>query len=137
MRLALRGHDVPARASPRRSVAHGRVLGGPDRCWRAARQIVRWLAVCALHRCTEGGQSPRAVRIEIVTAAGAAHAAVARLTSPYEFALLRALTARWDAAGARDPTDPPARVGVVLESLCDSDGASLFEPDRASGACTG
>ena len=33
VRLALRGADVPARVSRRRSVAHGRVLTARDRCW--------------------------------------------------------------------------------------------------------
>ena len=51
VRLDLQGEDVPARVSRRRSVAHGRVLTGRDRCWREARRIVRWLGVCALHRC--------------------------------------------------------------------------------------
>ena len=37
--------------------------------------------------------------------------------------------ALWDAAGAPGPADPPARVAVVLEALCDSDAPSLFEPD--------
>ena len=55
VRLALQGEDVPARVSPRQTVSHGRVLTGRDRHWREARRIVRWLAVCALHRCAEGG----------------------------------------------------------------------------------
>ena len=70
VRLALRDEDVPARVTQRRSVAHGRVLTGPDRCWREARQIVRWLAVCALHRCTEGRQAPGRVCLEVATHAG-------------------------------------------------------------------
>ena len=59
VRLALRGVDVPARVTARRSVAHGRVLTGSDRSWREARRIVRWLAVCALRRCAEGGSAAR------------------------------------------------------------------------------
>ena len=129
VRLALRGEDVPARVTRRRSVAHGRVLTSRDRCWRAARPIVRWLAVCALHRCTEGGQSPGAVRLEVVTVGGAVRAAVARLDPDGELPLLRALTALWDAAGASAAADPPTRVAVVLEALCDSDAPSLFEHD--------
>ena len=130
VRLALRGEDVPARVSRRRSVAHGRVLTGPDRCWRGARAIVRWLAVCALHRCTEGRQSPGAVRLEVVTAGSAVRGAVARLDPDgHELPLLRALMALWDAAGDFGPADPPARVAVVLEDLCDSDPPTLFEPD--------
>lgn len=129
VRLALRGEDVPARVSRRRSVAHGRVLAGPDRCWRRARPIVRWLAVCALHRCVEGRQSPGAVRLEVVTAGGAICGGVARLDPfGHELPLLRALMALWDVAGDSGPADP-ARVAVVLEDLCDSPAPSLFEPD--------
>ena len=58
VRLALRGEDVPARAALRRLVAHGRVLTGSDRSWTEARQIVRWLAVCALHRCLDASAVP-------------------------------------------------------------------------------
>ena len=62
VRLGLRGEDVPAPARVRRSVAHGRVLGRSG-CWRGSRQVVRWLAVCALRRCVEGGQVPRRVAV--------------------------------------------------------------------------
>ena len=55
-----------------------RVLSGPDRCWREARRIVRWLAVCALHRCAEGGQAPGRVRLEVVTVGGAVRGGVGR-----------------------------------------------------------
>ena len=79
VRLALRGEDVPARVTRRRSIAHGRVLTGRDRCWREARQIVRWLAVCALHRCADGGHLPARVGLEVVTVAGVMRCAVGRL----------------------------------------------------------
>ena len=79
MRLALQGEDVPARVTRRRSVAHGRVLTGGDRCWREARRIVRWLAVCALHRCAEGGQRPACVRLEVVPVGGAVREGLRRL----------------------------------------------------------
>ena len=130
VRLALRGEDVPARVTRRRSVAHGRVLIGRDRCWREARQIVRWLSVCALHRCTEGGQSPGRVRLEVVTAGGAVLSGVGPLDSfGYERDLLRAVSALWEEAQASGPTEPPVRVGVVLENLRDPDAPTLFEVD--------
>ena len=130
VRLALQGEDVPAPVSRRRSVAHGRVLTGRDRHWREARQIARWLAVCALHRCAEGGQAPGRVRLEVVTVGGVVRVGVARLdTFGYELALLRAVAALWDGAATMDLDDPPARVGIVLEPLCDSAGPTLFEPD--------
>ena len=130
VRLALRGEDVPARVSRRRSVAHGRVLTGRDRCWRAARQIVRWLGVCALHRCAEGGQRPGRVRVEVVTVGGAMCGGVGRLdVFGHELELLRVVSTLWDEAAASAADDPPARVGVVLEALCDPSASSLFEPD--------
>ena len=105
-------------------------LTGRDRCWREARQIVRWLAVCALHRCTEGGQSPGRVRLEVVTSGGAVLGGVASFNSfGYERDLLRAVTALWDQAAASCPSDPPVRVGVVLERLCDPNSPTLFEVD--------
>ena len=128
VRLALQGHDVPARVSRRRSVAHGRVLTGRDRCWRAARQIVRWLCVCALHRCAEGGQRPGRVRLEVVTAGGAVRGGVGRLGAfGHELDLLRAVSTLWDEVAALGSNDPPARVGVVLEALRDRSAESLFE----------
>ena len=130
MRLALQGHDVPARVSRRRSVAHGRVLTGADRSWREARQIVRWLGVCALHRCAEGGQRPGRVRLEVETVCGAALGGLGRLDAfGHELVLLRVVSALWDAAAASAADDPPARVGVVLEALRDRTAASLFEAD--------
>ena len=130
VRLALRGEDIPARVTRRRSVAHGRVLTGRDRCWQEARQIVRWLAVCALHRCTEGGQSPGRVRLEVVTAGGAVLGGVGPLDAfGYERDLLRAVTALWDEAEASCPSDPPVRLGVVLERLCEPNPPTLFEVD--------
>ena len=130
VRLALRGADVPARVSRRRSVAHGRVLTGRDRCWRAARQIVRWLGVCALHRCAEGGQRPGCVRLEVVTVGGAVRAGVGRLGARgFELDLLRAVSALCDEAAVSAANDPPARVGVVLEALCDWGAPCLFEAD--------
>ena len=131
VRLALQGHDVPARVSRRCSVAHGRVLTGRDRCWRAARQIVRWLCVCALHRCAEGGQCPGRVRLEVVTAGGAVRGGVGRLGAfGHELDLLRAVSTLWDEAAAPGSNDPPARVGVVLEALCDASAPCLFEAHR-------
>ena len=130
VRLALRGEDVPARVTRRRSVAHGRVLTGRDRCWREARQIVRWLAICALHRCTEGRQSPGRVRVEVVTAGGAVRGGVGRIDAfGHELDLLGAVTALWDGAEASSASDPPVRVGVVLERLCEPNPPSLFESD--------
>ena len=112
VRLALRGHDVPARVSPRRSVAHGRVLVGRAQCWRAARQIVRWLALCALHRCVRGGQAPRRVRLEVVTGCRRFHAADAQLQQPgFERELLRAVSALWDGAAMRVPPLRPCASG--------------------------
>ena len=130
VRLALRGEDVPARVSRRRSVAHGRVLTGADRCWREARRIVRWLAVCALHRCAEGGQRPGRVRLEVVTVGGAVRGGLGRLDGQgSELDLLRAVSTLWDDAAASGSDGPPARVGVVLEALRDRTAASLFEAD--------
>ena len=130
VRLALQGEDVPARVSRRRSVAHGRVLTGGDRCWRAARQIVRWLGVCALHRCAEGGQRPGRVRLEVVTVGGAVRGGVWRLDAfGHELELLRVVSTLWDEAAVSAADDPPARVAVVLEALCDRSAASLFEAD--------
>ena len=107
VRLALRGEDVPARVTRRRSVAHGRVLTGRDRCWREARQIVRWLAVCALHRCAEGGHMPARVCLEVVTMAGVVRCAVARLGGfGYELDLLCTLSALWDAVADSAPQGP-------------------------------
>ena len=125
-----RAEDVPARVSRRRSVAHGRVLTGRDRCWREARQIVRWLGVCALHRCAEGGQRPGCVRLEVVTVGGAVRGGVGRLDAfGHELELLRGVSTLWDEAVASAADDPPARVAVVFEALCDRSAASLFEAD--------
>ena len=130
VRLALQGEDVPARVLRRRSVAHGRVLTGRDRCWREARRIVRWLGVCALHRCAEGGQRPGRVRLEVVTVGGAVRGGVGRLDAfGHELDLLRAVTALWDEAEASFPSDPPVRLGVVLERLCEPNPPTLFEVD--------
>ena len=130
VRLALQGEDVPARVSRRRSVAHGRVLTGADRCWREARPIVRWLGVCALHRCAEGGQRPARVRLEVVTVGGAVRGGVGRLDAfGHELDLLRVVSTLRDEAAASGSDDPPARVGVVLEALCDRTAPSLFEAD--------
>ena len=113
IRLALRGHDVPARVSVRRSVAHGRVLTGPARCWRAARPIVRWLAVCALHRCGEGGQAPRRVRLEVATTAAGPHVVDSHLRQlGVERELLRVVSAQWDRAARSAAGDVPVRVAV-------------------------
>ena len=130
VRLALQGEDVPSPVWRRRSAAHGRVLTGRDRSWREARQIVRWLAVCALHRCAEGGKAPGRVRLEVVTVGGVVRGGVAKAgTFGYEFDLLRAVSGLWDGAAELDLDDPPARVGVVLEPLCDPVGPTLFDPD--------
>ena len=130
VRLALRGEDVPQRVTRRRSIAHGRVLTGRDRCWREARQIVRWLAVCALHRCAEGGQVPARVGLDVVTVSGAALCPVGRLGAfGYERDLLCAVSALWDAIAASAADDPPGRVRVVLEALHARSAPSLFAPD--------
>ena len=50
-------------------------------------------------------------------------------TFGYEFDLLRAVSALWDGAAELDLDDPPARVGVVLEPLCDPAAPTLFEVD--------
>ena len=98
VRLGLRGEDVPAPARVRRSVAHGRVLGRSG-CWRGSRQVVRWLAVCALRRCVEGGQVPRRVAVEVATRAGEVRTGAALIpSSGHERELLRAVSALWDAA---------------------------------------
>ena len=128
VRLALRGHDVPAPVSPRRSVAHGRVLSGPARCWREARPIVRWLAVCALRRCHEGAQAPRRVRLEVAARGRGVRVADARIEGPgFERELLRSVSALWDAAASAVGDEPPVRVAVVLESLVDPTQPQLFD----------
>ena len=111
-------------------MAHGRVLTGRDRCWREARRIVRWLALCALHRCAEGAQAPARVRLEVVTVAGVVLGGSRRLDGfGYERDLVRAVSALWDDAAASAPVDPPGRIGVLLEALRDRSAPSLFEPD--------
>ena len=129
VRLGLRGADVPAPARERRSVAHGRVLGSSG-CWLGSRQVVRWLAVCALRRCVEGRRVPGRVRLEVVTAGGEVRAG-ARLVEPrgHERELLRAVSALWDGAADAGPADRPGRVGVVLDALVDPDALQLFAPD--------
>ena len=128
VRLALRGVDVPARVTARRSIAHGRVLTGSDRSWREARRIVRWLAVCALRRCAEGEKTPGRVRVEVVTVGGDVGGGVAEVgPCGYEREVLRSVTVLWDHAVV--PDDPPARVGVVLERLHDPSAPYLFEDD--------
>ena len=118
VRLALRGEDVPARVTRRRSVAHGRVLTGRDRCWREARQIVRWLALCALRRCAEARLVLLRVRLEAATLGCVERGGVGRLDSfGYERDLLRTVSALWEEGQASGPADPPVRVGVVLENL--------------------
>ena len=120
---------MPAPSRERRSVAHGRVLGGSG-CWRGSRQVVRWLAVCALRLCVEGRQAPGRVGLEVVTAAGEVRAG-ARLVEPrgHERELLRAVSALWDGAADAGPADRPARVGVVLDALVDPGLLELFAPD--------
>ena len=133
VRLALRGHDVPARVSVRRSVAHGRVLTGPARCWRAARPIVRWLAVCALHRCGEGGQAPRRVRLEVATTAAGAHVVDNHLRQlGVERELLRVVSAQWDRAARSAAGDVPVRVAVLLDRLVPCGTPDLFTDDPAA-----
>ena len=130
VRLALRGHDVPARVSQRRSVAHGRVLSGAARCWRHARPIVRWLAVCALRRCHEGHQAARSVRLEVAARGRGVRVDSARIEgSGSERELLRALSALWDAAARVAGDEPPVRVAVVLERLLDMTQPQLFDDD--------
>ena len=130
VRLALRGEDVPQRVTQRRSIAHGRVLTGRDRCWRESRQIIRWLAVCALHRCAEGGHVPARVVLDVVTVSGAVLCPVGRLGAfGYERDLLCTVSVLWDAVAASAPDDPPGRVGVVLELLHARSAPSLFAPD--------
>ena len=104
----------------------------PDTMSRIARWNARSppqpLAVCALHRCVEGGQAPGRVRLEVVTAGGAVRGGVGHLDAlGYEVDLLRAVSVLWDEAEASAPTDLPIRVGVVLENLRDPDAPTLFE----------
>ena len=47
----------------------------------------------------------------------------------HELELLRVVSTLWDAAVASAADDPPARVAVVFEALCDRSAASLFEAD--------
>ena len=129
VRLCLRGEDVPAPARVRASVAHGRVLGRSG-CWRGSRQVVRWLAVCALSRCVEGGQLPRRVAVEVATRGGEVLSGSELVpSSGHERELLRAVTALWDAAADAAPHDGPARVGLVLDVLVDACGLQLFDVD--------
>ena len=88
------------------------------------------LAVCALHRCAEGGQRSARVRLEVVTVGGAVRGGVGRLDAfGHELDLLRVVSTLWDEAAASGSDDPPARVGVVLEALCDRTAPLLFEAD--------
>ena len=129
VRLGLRGEDVPTPARVRRSVAHGRVLGRSG-CWRGSRQVVRWLAVCALRRCVEGGQVPRRVAVEVVTRSGEVRSGTASIASyGHERPLLRAVSGLWDAAADAAPHDGPARVGLVLDALVDARAPQLFDVD--------
>ena len=129
VRLGLRGEDVPAPARVRRSVAHGRVLGRSG-CWCGSRQVVRWLAVCALRRCVEGGKLPRRVAVEVVTRAGEVRSAAELIpSSGHERELLRAVSCLWDAAADAAPHDGPARVGLVLDVLVDARAPQLFDVD--------
>ena len=129
VRLGLRGEDVPTPARVRRSVAHGRVLGRSG-CWRGSRQVVRWLAVCALRRCVEGGQLPRRVAVEVATRAGEVRTGAELIpSSGHERELLRAVSALWDAAADARPHDGPARVGLVLDVLVDACAPQLFDVD--------
>ena len=131
VRLGLRGEDVPTPARVRRSVAHGRVLGRSG-CWRGSRQVVRWLAVCALRRCVEGGKVPRRVAVEVATRAGEVRTGAELIpSSGHERELLRAVSALWDAAADARPHDGPARVGLVLDVLVDACAPQLFR--RRSG----
>ena len=133
VRLALRGEDVPGRVTARRSVAHGRVLTGPDRSWGEARRIVRWLVVCPLHRRAEAGQAPACVCLEVATLGGAVRGGVARLGAlGQELDLLRAVMTLWDEAEASLAHDPPSRVGVLLENLRDPTFPLLFAGDPKS-----
>ena len=129
MRLGLRGEDVPTPARVRRSVAHGRVLGRSG-CWRGSRQVVRWLAVCALRRCVEAGQVPRRVAVEVATRAGEVRTGAELIpSSGHERELLRAVSCLWDAAADAAPHDGPARVGLVLDALVDARAPQLFDVD--------
>ena len=129
VRLGLRGEDVPAPARVRASVAHGRVLGRSG-CWCGSRQVVRWLAVCALRRCLEGGKLPRRVAVEVATRAGEVRTGAELIpSSGYERELLRAVSALWDAAADVRPHDGPARVGLVLDVLVDARAPQLFDVD--------
>ena len=104
-----------------------------------SRIIVAWgsiegervrLAVCALHRCADGGQAPGRVRLEVGTVGGVVRSGVGRLDAfGYEFDLLRAVSMLWDEAAASAADDPPGRVGVLLEALCDPTAPTLFEVD--------
>ena len=124
---------VPPPLSACRSVAHGRVLPEPARDWSAARPIVRWLAVCALERCSAGGQGPTRAHLGALTVSGADRKRRVRLARlGDERDLLRAISFLWDQAKAVDPGDPPARVGVVLDKLVESTTMSLFGDDPRS-----
>ena len=71
------------------------------------------------------------VRVEVATLGGAVLVGVVRLDSfGYERDLLRAVSTLWDEAQGSGPTEPPVRVGVVLENLRDPDAPTLFEVDR-------
>ena len=130
VRLALRGHDLPAPTRVRAGVAYGRVLGRSG-CWRRSRPVVRWLAVCALRRCVEGRQVPRRVRVEVVTRAGDVRSGAALIAATgHERELLREVSAIWNAATDTGPFDLPVRVGLVLDRLAPADAPLLFAADR-------
>ena len=137
VRLGLRGEDVPTPARVRRSVAHGRVLGRSG-CWRGSRQVVRWLAVCALRRCVEGGQVPRRVAVEVVTRSGEVRTGTASIASyGHERPLLRAVSGLWDAAADADRTmGRPAWVSCSMLWWMRVRPSSLTSI-RASAVCRG
>ena len=104
---ALHGHDDAVARRPRVRLSHGRVLEPRLRTWARARPIVRFLVTCAVHRCRREGVAPKRLLLEVVTEHGQRWSAEAPVApTNHERAALRAVTALWDAVGAKAKAGP-------------------------------
>ena len=94
---------------------------------------MRWLAVCRLHRCVEGGQAPRRVRLEVATAAAGRHVVDDHLRQlGVERELLRAVSAQWDRVARSAAHGMPVWIAVELDRLVVSGTPNLLTDEPAA-----
>ena len=113
----LHGENLRLRESPHRRISHGRVLEPRLRSWEQGRPIMRFLITVTLHRCAREGVAPKRMTLEVAGEAGRVWCKGAGVEpTNHEAEALRALSAVWDAMGAK-ARENPMRFSVVASQL--------------------